>query len=690
MFNLPNPGSNPANPFYYRSIEEQRRALQEAVTVELQFKKDVDGKKAGGKKVRDKVYKMTFKNDAEMNKFMDTNAKILDEGTEELEESTPEYRAMMKKYKGSDMEKVFKILDKEGFRMGEQSDTLVRNMLKRHRGNVKKAADQIMKDNPGMFDVNRMMMDDVQIDEETKRQNHEKVINVLTSAKIPHSKVMGVIRVPERFVRIAKEKLDDAFGGMFQKKTGFKVSGTMKEDVEIDEAEVYKRPAKVSALGGQKFHAIVANNMIVAAGMTEKEAKKMRKFGQTVLELPGAKVGQKLREGVEQVDESRDDFDYLDVEAARQDAKLEAPKVVKTRNGFQVMVYSRKVRKHIPQGQPHKTKAAAEKDAKMFEDVQLDEMIRAKDKYPEIDKIKKVMMKKGVGFYTKAGKIMVNPANVSAARDALNKAFGGQFEKKTNMEVKADKRQSVSGSARIKENVELDEMSAKQHYNKMVAQGKVGRGGRVVTPIDRDRFPNREKEGLEGPFRSRKSGQVYYYDKKAGKYYDPLSDMFLQVKDVMEAVNEEVNLLKEEVKTMDQKKAKQVYDKLKKGSEIEVDFGNMISMGGKPITLKVTSGNRIVGASRVGRIILINPENPRGMKYKLFNRDGKISLAQGDMGTILRDMKIIKEDVDQVEEKEFKSHKMYHPETGEEVDANTKADHLRFSKMGYKHDKPTK
>ena len=47
-----------------------------------------------------------------------------------------------------------------------------------------------------------------------------------------------------------------------------------------------------------------------------------------------------------------------------------------------------------------------------------------------------------------------------------------------------------------------------------------------MTPIDKNRFPNREKEGLEGPFRSRKSGQVYYYDKKAGKYYDPLSDMF--------------------------------------------------------------------------------------------------------------------------------------------------------------------
>ena len=87
---------------------------------------------------------------------------------------------------------------------------------------------------------------------------------------------------------------------------------------------------------------------------------------------------------------------------------------------------------------------------------------------------------------------------------------------------------------KIVEDVQLDEMSARAHYNKMVAQGKVGRGGRLVTPIDRKRFPNREKEGLEGPFRSRKSGQVYYYDKKAGKYYDPLSDMFLQVKDVME------------------------------------------------------------------------------------------------------------------------------------------------------------
>ena len=37
--------------------------------------------------------------------------------------------------------------------------------------------------------------------------------------------------------------------------------------------------------------------------MTEKEARKTRKFGQQVRELPGAKVGQLVKEDVEQIDE---------------------------------------------------------------------------------------------------------------------------------------------------------------------------------------------------------------------------------------------------------------------------------------------------------------------------------------------------------------------------------------------------
>ena len=149
MFNLPNPGSNPANPFYHRTLEEQRRILQEAVTVELDFKSDAEGKKAGGTMVRKGVYKMTFKDNAEMNKFMDTHA-------DKLNESTPAYRKMMKKYKGSDAEKVFNMLRAKGYKVGEQDDTLVSNLLKRHGGNVKKVVDQIMKDYPGKFDVKKL------------------------------------------------------------------------------------------------------------------------------------------------------------------------------------------------------------------------------------------------------------------------------------------------------------------------------------------------------------------------------------------------------------------------------------------------------------------------------------------------------------------------------------------------------
>jgi hypothetical protein len=115
-----------------------------------------------------------------------------------------------------------------------------------------------------------------------------------------------------------------------------------------------------------------------------------------------------------------------------------------------------------------------------------------------------------------------------------------------------------------------------------------------------------------------------------------------------------LNKVNEEVKTIDKKKAKDIYDKLKKGSEIEVNFGNAFTKGGTPITLKVTSGHRVVGASRVGRIILVNKENPRGMKYKLFDRNGSVSLAQGDMGTILRDMKIVKEGVEELDEEKKK------------------------------------
>lgn len=54
----------------------------------------------------------------------------------------------------------------------------------------------------------------------------------------------------------------------------------------------------------------------------------------------------------------------------------------------------------------------------------------------------------------------------------------------------------------------------------------MGEGYTTMPPIDRDRYPDREDQGLEGPFTAR-NGKVVYYDKKEGKYYDPDSDMYI-------------------------------------------------------------------------------------------------------------------------------------------------------------------
>lgn len=49
-------------------------------------------------------------------------------------------------------------------------------------------------------------------------------------------------------------------------------------------------------------------------------------------------------------------------------------------------------------------------------------------------------------------------------------------------------------------------------------------GYTVLPPIDTERY--QERDGLEGPFRT-KSGRVVYYDPKEGKYYDPDTDFYL-------------------------------------------------------------------------------------------------------------------------------------------------------------------
>ena len=51
-------------------------------------------------------------------------------------------------------------------------------------------------------------------------------------------------------------------------------------------------------------------------------------------------------------------------------------------------------------------------------------------------------------------------------------------------------------------------------------------GYRVVDAIDIMRDKYGPRKGLEGPFNF--SGRVLYYDNKAGQYYDPATDFYVE------------------------------------------------------------------------------------------------------------------------------------------------------------------
>ena len=60
-------------------------------------------------------------------------------------------------------------------------------------------------------------------------------------------------------------------------------------------------------------------------------------------------------------------------------------------------------------------------------------------------------------------------------------------------------------------------------------------GYKVLPPMDKEKY--QERNGLEGPF-STLSGKVVYYDPKAGKYYDPDTDMYISYDDFQKLDND--------------------------------------------------------------------------------------------------------------------------------------------------------
>lgn len=109
-------------------------------------------------------------------------------------------------------------------------------------------------------------------------------------------------------------------------------------------------------------------------------------------------------------------------------------------------------------------------------------------------------------------------------------------------------------------------------------------------------------------------------------------------------------LLKESV---DKSKLKKVYDNLNKGDEVTIKYGSSISRNNE-VTLIVKKGKTTVGKAKVERITLVNKANPKGVKYYLYNRNGNISLAIGDMGATIDDIQM-NESVNEANDTYFKA-----------------------------------
>jgi hypothetical protein len=79
-----------------------------------------------------------------------------------------------------------------------------------------------------------------------------------------------------------------------------------------------------------------------------------------------------------------------------------------------------------------------------------------------------------------------------------------------------------------------------------------------------------------------------------------------------------------------------LYESLKHSDRVEVVFDSSIRAGAKKV-LQVTSAHRVVGKKKIGRIIFKDPDNLKGCKFFWYNREGRISMAIGNMGVWIVD-----------------------------------------------------
>ena len=221
-------------------------------------------------------------------------------------------------------------------------------------------------------------------------------------------------------------------------------------------------------------------------------------------------------------------------------------------------------------------------------------------------------------------------------------------DKKTLKIVKSNKKQNVGFPMKEETLEELksatgyeiyhkDFSSAMQHaYDFAKKKLKV-----EVDPEEIDREvamgPKRPSKGKENSYRLKGKGgaiQVQVYN--TGKSFE--LNMY------KESVKEET--LEERVKSMDPKKRLKIFNELKKGDKIGIAYDTPMAKAdiykdGKLVyrEFTVTRNKTVVGKARVEKITLAKDNVKSGVKFFLYNRGGKVSMAIGDLAAVIIDMK---------------------------------------------------
>ena len=102
----------------------------------------------------------------------------------------------------------------------------------------------------------------------------------------------------------------------------------------------------------------------------------------------------------------------------------------------------------------------------------------------------------------------------------------------------------------------------------------------------------------------------------------------------------------EAVRSMDPKKRLKIFNDLKKGDKVQIAYDTPIAKAdiykdGELIyrEFTVTRNKTVVGKARVEKITLAKDNVKSGVKFFLYNRDGSVSFAIGDMASVIVDMK---------------------------------------------------